>query len=416
MRKKSGSICIMKQTLKKYFIPHKENNYHPHILHTKRVAFYGGLFVAMKIIVVAFVLFLPLEVFVMPDVLAGEQKKIITLINSERVAKGLSPLAEINPLDRSAELKASDMAANEYFSHVGSNNRRLGSLLDMVGYQYRSAGENLAMGFSSAKDVVEAWIKSPTHYANLLDAEYQETGVGLESGYFNGVPTVYVAQHFGWPNTKTTVVKTADAPAPPPKTVAATLPKKNVKKEVAAVIIQNQPIAPVSAAVTFDKTNSKVYWEEKNGHISVNVKAAITGAVESATVSIGEVTIMLEKEGDAYVGGATINQTVNEFFKVIISPVIGIKSIEGKMLTDTIDWNSIKIVSPTPTAKYINARQSLGFLTNIFAVSKDIYLSFIILFSIALLLGILIEIKIQHPRMIMQTAGLISLLLCLYIL
>ena len=96
--------------------------------------------------------------------------------------------------------------------------------------------------------------------------------------------------------------------------------------------------------------------------------------------------------------------------------MIGIKNTKGELLTDTIDWNTIKIVSPTPTAKYLSAKQSLGFLTNIFAISKDIYLTFIILFSVALLLGILIEIKIQYPKMIAQTVGLISLLLCLYII
>ena len=186
-------MYIMRKTLKKYFIPHKENNYHPHILHPKRVAFYGGAFVVMKIIVVAFALFLPLEVFLMPDVLAEEQKQIIALVNETRNKNGLPNLGEIDLLDRSSDDKATDMAVNQYFSHTGPNNHCLRYFLNNAGYQYQSAGENLAMGFSSARDVVDAWIKSPTHYANLLDAEYQETGVGLESGYFNGVPTVYVA-------------------------------------------------------------------------------------------------------------------------------------------------------------------------------------------------------------------------------
>ena len=416
-------MYIMRKTLKKYFIPHKENNYHPHILHPKRVAFYGGAFVAMKIIVVAFALFLPLEVFLMPDVLAEEQKQIIALVNETRNKNGLPNLGEIDLLDRSSDDKATDMAVNQYFSHTGPNNHGLRYFLNNVGYQYQSAGENLAMGFSSAHDVVEAWIKSPTHYANLLDSEYQETGVGLESGYFNGVPTVYVAQHFGWPasrqggpNTKATIVKSVDPVPPQPKNVATTATNKPIEKKVAAVTIETSKPAPVYVPVVYDKTNSKVYWQENDGTIAVSVKALITGSVESATVSIGEVTIMLRKEADAYVGEATINQSVDEFFKVIISPVIGIKSTTGEFLSDTIDWNTIKIVSPTPTAKYLNAKQSLGFLTNIFAISKDIYLIFIILFSVALLLGILIEIKIQYPKMIAQTVGLISLLLCLYII
>lgn len=415
---------IMKRVLKTYFIPHEENNYHPHILHTKRVMLYGGLFVAMKIIVFVFVLLLPLEVFVMPDVLAGEQQQIITLVNSARIQKGLPALVENGPLDYSSDLKAADMAKNEYFSHVGPNNQRLSSLLEIAGYKYLSAGENLAMGFSSAKDVVAAWIKSPTHYANLLDSEFQDTGVALESGYFNGVPTVYVAQHFGWPAStrlggpvgQTTIVKTTDNNVVKVKDQPVAALNNQNKKEVAAVTIQKEKIALADTSVNYDKVNSKVYWGGVDGTINLSVMAFVSGAVESVKVSIGGITMTLHPENDIYVGGAVVSQKLDEFFKVIISPVIEIKSAAGEVITDTIDWNTVKIVSPTPTEKYINARGSLGFLTNIFSVSKNIYIVFIAFFFIALLLNIFIEIKKQHPRVIAQTIGLISLLLYLAVI
>jgi len=57
----------MKRALKKYFIPHEENNYHPHILHTKRAVFYGAVSLVLKMVVVLFVLALPARVFVLPD-------------------------------------------------------------------------------------------------------------------------------------------------------------------------------------------------------------------------------------------------------------------------------------------------------------------------------------------------------------
>src|SRR3989338_6654776 len=123
----------MRKTLKKYFIPHKENNYHPHILHTKRAVFYGAFFVAMKLIVVAFALFLPLEVFLMPDVLAEEQKQIIALVNETRNKNGLPNLGEIDLLDRSSDDKATDIAVNQYFSHTGPNNHCLRYFLNNVG-------------------------------------------------------------------------------------------------------------------------------------------------------------------------------------------------------------------------------------------------------------------------------------------
>ncbi len=405
----------MKKILKKYFIPHEGNNYHPHILHAKRAILYGGLFVAMKIIVFVFALLLPLEVFVMPDVLANEQKQIIVLVNGARAQKGLPALVENNPLDRSSDAKAMDMATNEYFSHTGLNGRGLSDFLDAAGYKYLSAGENLAMGFSDAKDVVEAWIKSPSHYANLVDPEYQDTGVGLESGYWNGMPTVYVTQHFGWPDNTITAVKSINNDAPKVQDRVAVTPANQNEKAVAGLTILSSTPAPLDSAVSYDKINSKVYWEQSSGKINVSVKALIAGPVESASVSIGETTILLHKENEAYIGSVTINQTVDEFFKVIISPVIKIKSATGEVIDDTIDWNTIKIVSPTPVEKYIQARQSLGFLTNIFSVSKNIYFVFIAFFFLSLLLNIFIEIRKQHPRVIMQTVGLIGLLICLYI-
>ncbi len=300
----------MRKTLKRYFIPHQENNYHPHILHAKRAFFYGGLFLAIKIIVVIFALSLPLEVFVLPDVLAEEQRQMAVLVNDVRARNGLPPLTEKNILERSSSAKAIDMAANEYFSHTGPDNRKLSYFLDKVGYNYLSAGENLAIGFSDAEDIVSAWIKSPSHYANLIDPEFEETGFGLESGYYEGAPTVYIAQHLGWPEKKVAEVKVA-----------------RVEKKVAGISPQ-----------------------------------VVTSTAPTTTLA-----------------------------------------------------GVIKIGGPTPVEKYIRAERSLGWLTGVFSFSKNIYLAFIVFFSLALLLKIFIEIRKQHPHVILQTAGLIGLLVCLYL-
>ena len=77
----------MKQTLKKYFIPHAGNGYHPHFLHTKRALFYSVFFLLIKASLFFFVLLLPAQVFVLPDVLAEEQRQIITLTNAIRVSR-----------------------------------------------------------------------------------------------------------------------------------------------------------------------------------------------------------------------------------------------------------------------------------------------------------------------------------------
>ncbi|MBT3369059.1 MAG: hypothetical protein HN416_18090, partial [Nitrospina sp.] len=85
----------------------------------------------------------------------------------------------------------------EYFSHISPENKNVASFLREVGYDYKVAGENLAMGFTTAEEVVQAWKDSPTHYANIIDGEFNDFGIGIETGKYNKIPTVYVAAHFG---------------------------------------------------------------------------------------------------------------------------------------------------------------------------------------------------------------------------
>ncbi|MEI6553150.1 MAG: CAP domain-containing protein, partial [bacterium] len=71
--------------------------------------------------------------------------------------------------------------------------------IDQTGYQYSSAGENLAVNFDYSKDVVQAWMNSPTHRANIVKAKYQEIGIGIAEGFYQGRPSVFVVQMFGTP-------------------------------------------------------------------------------------------------------------------------------------------------------------------------------------------------------------------------
>lgn len=189
----------MKKILKKYFISHSENNFHAHLLHTKRAVFYSLVFLLTKGIMVAFVLFLPVGVFVLPDVLAEEQKQILALTNQLRQEKNISTLAVAEKLDFSAQNKAEDMATKNYFAHT-NDGKNLSAWLQGVGYKYEVAGENLAVGFSSAEDILSAWAKSPTHYANLIDPDFKDLGIGLAGGVYKDQPTVFIVQHFAAPS------------------------------------------------------------------------------------------------------------------------------------------------------------------------------------------------------------------------
>ena len=125
---------------------------------------------------------------------------VIAFTNSQREKNGLPPLKENTKLDESAELKAQDMLKNQYFAHDSPSGVTVGNLADGAGYQFIAIGENLALGnFENDEVLVQAWMDSPGHRANILNNRYQEIGVMVLKGTFEGNSTWLAVQHFGLP-------------------------------------------------------------------------------------------------------------------------------------------------------------------------------------------------------------------------
>ncbi len=142
---------------------------------------------------------------------------VVNLTNNEREALAAPPLYRSSILDQAAKLKAEDMAAGEYFSHNSPTGITPWHWFQEVGYVYAHAGENLAVYFSDSDEVVKAWMNSPTHRANILNATYQEIGIGTAKGRYQGHDTVFVVQLFGTPAvppvTTEAIVKENQTPA-----------------------------------------------------------------------------------------------------------------------------------------------------------------------------------------------------------
>ncbi|MDO8537079.1 MAG: CAP domain-containing protein [bacterium] len=99
---------------------------------------------------------------------------------------GLSPLAENSDLNTVARLRLEDMFAKQYFAHVSPNGSSAETEADIVGYDYIALGENLALGnFDDDEDLVQAWMDSPGHRANILNVKYLEIGVAVGKGIFS---------------------------------------------------------------------------------------------------------------------------------------------------------------------------------------------------------------------------------------
>ena len=114
------------------------------------------------------------------------EQEVVTLVNAERAKYGFSALTLDATLCGYARVKSQDMHDQGYFSHTSP---RYGSPFDMMrsfGVSYQYAGENIAMGYSSPADVVNAWMNSEGHRANILSANYTLIGVGYvaDGGYW----------------------------------------------------------------------------------------------------------------------------------------------------------------------------------------------------------------------------------------
>jgi uncharacterized protein YkwD len=108
-----------------------------------------------------------------------EQVRVIQLVNAERAAHGLGPLAWDQRLVNSAEAYAGYMAGANFFSHTGLDGSRMVGRNEAHGYLgWAFMGENLAAGQPTPERVVAAWMNSPTHRANVLADAACEIGIG----------------------------------------------------------------------------------------------------------------------------------------------------------------------------------------------------------------------------------------------
>lgn len=126
---------------------------------------------------------------------------IISQTNKERAVNGaLSALTENSFLDRDAELKLNDMFNKQYFEHVSPSGVGPSDLAQQVGYAYVIVGENLALGnFEGDEGVVTAWMNSPGHRANILNPYFQEIGIAVGKGPYEGSEVWLAVQSFGMP-------------------------------------------------------------------------------------------------------------------------------------------------------------------------------------------------------------------------
>ncbi len=110
------------------------------------------------------------------------EKEVVRLVNAERAKQGLSPLEYDWQLSRVARYKSEDMQKNNYFSHTSPTYGSPFNMMKNFGISYRTAGENIAKGYRTPAAVVEGWMNSAGHRANILNSSFTHIGVGYVEG------------------------------------------------------------------------------------------------------------------------------------------------------------------------------------------------------------------------------------------
>lgn len=406
---KRGRNPLGQGYLKDLFIPHQGNNYQPSSLHPKRILFHAASAIAIKIVVVVFVLLYPLSAWVTPDVIKEQGEKIIELTNKLRSTLAAPTLLENSKLTNAAYEKVQDMFLSKYFAHISPQGLDLAYWLGRVGYNYAVAGENLAMGFNNSEEVMTAWEKSPTHYDNLVDSNFSEIGVSFAGDIFNNNETVLVAQYFGSPTSVAeSSIKTSPEKTPQPVDNTGA---KAVLSEKTSII---SPIA--------DRTRTNVTIDKpvgKNERL-IKVEAALVPDTQAATATVLDKKIPLAQTSDgswqgqaiAFVGKAGQNSV-----QPIIPASLTITDKTGQITQADINMENITPWKTSLARQYSLLRNNPNkALSKIFNISSIYFKIILFLAIIALALNVFIEIKKQHLRLVVSGLGLIFILTMLIIL
>jgi len=120
--------------------------------------------------------------------------------NRHRAENGVAALRYDATLDAAAEAKLKDMFDRQYFAHVSPTGEGPSDVIEAAGYAYVTVGENLALGnFADDRELVQAWMDSPGHRANILEPKFTEIGVAVARGMYEGRMTWMAVQEFGKP-------------------------------------------------------------------------------------------------------------------------------------------------------------------------------------------------------------------------
>ncbi len=267
-----------------HFLPHRTNAYRPHLLRRGWMVFFlAAVLMTEGFLVASLVARQSGGSFLAAIV----QSQLIAMTNDERAQNDVGQLTENTQLDAAAQAKADDMAAKGYFAHQSPDGRQPWDFISASGYDYQYAGENLAVRFVDSKDVVDAWMASPTHRANIVKPQYTQIGIGIADGMYKGQPATFVVQYFGSPAsdapTPASHVATSES-APAPSVQASTT------SAPAPATVLGAAVGPSSAG---NSINSAVRQLPKLASNPRNTTAWVLGGIAALIILLLGITFVM---------------------------------------------------------------------------------------------------------------------------
>lgn len=364
---------------KDHFIPHKGNNYTPHVLKHRVLFGYSVALILLKAIVITVSVALPsASVFSS----AITPTNIVNLANESRRDLNLTPLSTDSRLTHAAQAKAEDMLANQYFAHTSPSGTTPWVWIRNAGYVYSVSGENLAVHYTSAENAFSGWLASPSHRANIVNPKFTDTGVGVAEGIFEGYPSIIVVQMFGRP-------KNGVAPIPePPKTTKVVATNAPIIKTDDVKVTPSQ--TGVTLEVPIENASSAV---AQLGDNRIRLAAATSSNVWKAEVSA--TAIAAGQSGDVLSVTAWDNHGNDS----------------GEMLASISPSANTQNIFAPPVTSMSAPYRLFGIipLDGLRDSARQIYFITIVVLVALLTIAILVKYEIQRPSMIVHTMIVIGL-------
>ena len=404
----------MVRHIKNFFIPHKDNGYNPYSL--RKVAMKGMvLMVLLSFAVTNIQSFLwTTSQWMVSTVLPGV---IVDLTNQERHDHSLGTLKRNAKLDAAAKLKAEHMAEKGYFAHFSPNGVSPWYWFRQVNYNFVNAGENLAIHFTDSDEVVEAWMNSPTHRANIINKNYTEIGVGTAKGKFEGYNTIFVVQLFGTPVATNNVNAVKDESPKIAQNIIPSVLSANIEEEqldasstpdkkdslqskIVAPIEDEPPSSPPVLQKEVVADNDKTQVEVLSQEVQITEEVVVIKADPIPSDLSKEIVVEDSKENAVQLANNTAikksSTTEDDIVLSFIATTTG--GIPASIDSNAGDGD----IKSTPSL--------LRLLTQPTTVLQIIYAVIALFVLVSLLLSIGIEIRRHHPVQIAYSLALLLLM------